>query len=630
MLLRPHFLLVATFLLAAGLAHAQETQVVVVSGTPAPDGNGVISSFITDPTDPIDPFDNQSGPILNDAGQVLFTVYLSDTAGGPGTPSDDSGIFLVDNDELIELAREGDAPPNGDGVFTWFQPISTPALNGNGQVVFDHPLLESNSGEFFEWGVFAIDEPGGALRQILRQGNPSPDGEGVLQYVASPSLSDSGWMGFIGEFEDSDPLGKRGIFRANLATGDVSVIARENQVPPDGNGSFDLLYGGDVNESGQLTFAGNIDGTEYGDDTGLYLVEADGTTMTKITRYGDTAPDSDEVVIVLHSAARSPINDAGEVAYATIFADCVNCPATSAGIYRYENGTSVPLARTGQSSGNGGVFLSFGAGGFNSVTPAFNNRGQVAFAGQTLRDGLIFRGLYRSDGEEMIEIVNNGTPALDGNGYFNLACYSAPAFNCNDTPKMNERGQIAFFTNIRTSDITVNEGIYFYDDENGLMKVAREGDDLLGSTIKQLRFTYRGSQAHDNALSGLNNRGQVAYVFELVDGRSGVALWTAPARPPVATDPEAGTPTVFSVASAYPNPFRASAALRFTLPTADEVRLAVYDVLGRRVLAEDLGRFEPGTHAADLDGAALPAGVYIARLSTVGGAAATVRLVKVD
>ena len=49
------------------------------------------------------------------------------------------------------------------------------------------------------------------------------------------------------------------------------------------------------------------------------------------------------------------------------------------------------------------------------------------------------------------------------------------------------------------------------------------------------------------------------------------------------------------------------------LAEAAEVRLAVFDVLGRRVAVLHEGRAESGTHRFELEAAQLPAGVYVVR-----------------
>ncbi len=78
-----------------------------------------------------------------------------------------------------------------------------------------------------------------------------------------------------------------------------------------------------------------------------------------------------------------------------------------------------------------------------------------------------------------------------------------------------------------------------------------------------------------------------------------------------------------------PNPFSRSTVVQFGLPEAAEVRLVVYDALGREVARLADGRLDAGWHAARFDGAALPAGVYVVRMEAVpvearGGAGAFV------
>ncbi|WP_262899682.1 glycosyl hydrolase 53 family protein [Rhodocaloribacter litoris] len=69
----------------------------------------------------------------------------------------------------------------------------------------------------------------------------------------------------------------------------------------------------------------------------------------------------------------------------------------------------------------------------------------------------------------------------------------------------------------------------------------------------------------------------------------------------------------------YPNPFRRTTTLTYTLPQAGPVRLAVYDVLGRRVALLVDTRQAAGTYRTAFDATALPPGLYIARLTTPAG-----------
>ena len=66
-----------------------------------------------------------------------------------------------------------------------------------------------------------------------------------------------------------------------------------------------------------------------------------------------------------------------------------------------------------------------------------------------------------------------------------------------------------------------------------------------------------------------------------------------------------------------PHPFRGATDLRFVLEAASDIRLEVFDALGRRVLDVD-GPFPAGTHAVALEGADLVPGAYVVRLVAGG------------
>lgn len=98
----------------------------------------------------------------------------------------------------------------------------------------------------------------------------------------------------------------------------------------------------------------------------------------------------------------------------------------------------------------------------------------------------------------------------------------------------------------------------------------------------------------------------------------------------VGVGPAPAPPAPLALAAPWPNPARAGATLRFTLPSAGEATLALYDVGGRLVRTLASGRHAAGEHAVrwdgrDAAGRAAPAGVYFARLAAAEGAR-TVRL----
>ncbi|MDX1420900.1 MAG: T9SS type A sorting domain-containing protein, partial [Rubricoccaceae bacterium] len=67
---------------------------------------------------------------------------------------------------------------------------------------------------------------------------------------------------------------------------------------------------------------------------------------------------------------------------------------------------------------------------------------------------------------------------------------------------------------------------------------------------------------------------------------------------------------------------RASTSLRFALPAPSDVRLAVFDALGREVALLAEGPHAAGPHAARFDASGLAPGAYVVRLTTADGSEA--------
>ncbi|MCK6619878.1 MAG: phytase [Calditrichia bacterium] len=95
-------------------------------------------------------------------------------------------------------------------------------------------------------------------------------------------------------------------------------------------------------------------------------------------------------------------------------------------------------------------------------------------------------------------------------------------------------------------------------------------------------------------------------------------------------------PREFSLEQNYPNPFNPGTAIRYTLPNAANIRLAVYDLAGREVAVLAEGFYSAGSYAQDwqaLDhrGGVLPSGIYFARLQVApeeaGGYSTAIKMV---
>ena len=97
--------------------------------------------------------------------------------------------------------------------------------------------------------------------------------------------------------------------------------------------------------------------------------------------------------------------------------------------------------------------------------------------------------------------------------------------------------------------------------------------------------------------------------------------WDQPSAPEHMADgpapsAAAAAPEVLTVA---PNPVTEQAVVRFALPEAGPARVEVLDALGRRVALLADGERAAESHAVTWDATALPAGVYLVRLTTERG-----------
>jgi predicted GH43/DUF377 family glycosyl hydrolase len=76
-----------------------------------------------------------------------------------------------------------------------------------------------------------------------------------------------------------------------------------------------------------------------------------------------------------------------------------------------------------------------------------------------------------------------------------------------------------------------------------------------------------------------------------------------------------GIPQHFMMSQNYPNPFNPATVVRYELSAVSDVRLAVYDLLGREVAVLVNERKAPGTYEAKFNAAGLASGVYFYRLT---------------
>lgn len=72
----------------------------------------------------------------------------------------------------------------------------------------------------------------------------------------------------------------------------------------------------------------------------------------------------------------------------------------------------------------------------------------------------------------------------------------------------------------------------------------------------------------------------------------------------------------FSGMTVYPNPFQSEAMLRFNLNSSEDVQVSMRNALGQTVMAQPMGRLNPGQYSINLNGNGLTTGIYLVSLQT--------------
>ena len=84
-------------------------------------------------------------------------------------------------------------------------------------------------------------------------------------------------------------------------------------------------------------------------------------------------------------------------------------------------------------------------------------------------------------------------------------------------------------------------------------------------------------------------------------------------------DGNSNVPDEFSLNQNYPNPFNPSTVIEFSLPTADNVKLNVYNILGQEIEVLASGPMTAGRHEVTFNGDRFPSGIYFYRLRSTSG-----------
>ena len=230
--------------------------------------------------------------------------------------------------------------------------------------------------------------------------------------------------------------------------------------------------------------------------------------------------------------------------------------------------------------------------------------------------------------EDWIELYNPGTESVNLSGWVFKDEDDDHAFQVPDGTILEPDSYLVIVEDTEAfADIHPNVTNYIGDTGFGLSG----GGELL--RLFDLNETMIDSVEYDDEAPWPNEPDGNGPTLELTDATADNSLassWQASymncGTPGVANSTmDAGSEDISPIEyhiRAYPNPFNPSTTIRFDLPEAGEVELAVYNVRGQRVATLAKGMCDQGEHAIKWDGldhrgTGVSSGVYLCRL-TVG------------
>lgn len=145
-------------------------------------------------------------------------------------------------------------------------------------------------------------------------------------------------------------------------------------------------------------------------------------------------------------------------------------------------------------------------------------------------------------------------------------------------------------------------------------------DDAPGA-IYEIKFENEDSTSYDNQLS--DSLGTTLVIPVLIDGFVMVNQTGVESETPI--------PAEFALLQNYPNPFNMETVISFSLPSSEDIELAVFDILGRKVATLYSGRADAGVtdvkwNGRSLSGDYIASGVYYYTLTVKEGKSITKRM----
>ena len=472
-------------------------------------------------------------PEIGPSGQVAFHAFLQ---GSGVTTSNDEGIWSEGTNGLGLAAREAVSPPAPNGLSV-IRALDAPFSLSNGEVAISAYLTGSPT------EVPLITTPSG-LQQIAGPGFPVPDANGI-------PLANYSWVG----------LGVTGAYSSNalLLDGEVKqtsgktfggywsktngitrLVAKENDQPPGALAGATFSYIGPpvMNSTGQLAFEGAVSdgGFGAGNYTSAIWVNRNGN-LQLLAYPGSSASEVGPGVIYPNFVTRRPaINDQGQILYQAALDGPGITATNNQALIIDDAGSRRVVVQRGQPAP--GTLPNMVYDRLDLGDAVINDNGDVAFSGWVTGPGVSSGngqyGIWLKDSAGQLHAIARGGDSAPGGGAFQIDRQQPFA--------LNDLGQVAFAAQLMTNQ---GWGIWGTDTSGVLQLIMRIGNQIeVGPgdvrTVSSVDFLHRdfsneSTGLHDGLQSGLNDRGDVAFVAQFQDGSSGIFVSSILAVPEPST-----------------------------------------------------------------------------------------------
>jgi len=366
---------------------------VVASYDATPEGDGYFASI------------DDAGLNLSDAGHVLFHSLLGNTSRGA---ANDRGAYLYEGSTVSKIMREGDIPPDGNGVFTEAALVYFDQwlLNASGQVALRAEMGSTAAGTKDDTGLYFFDRS--SLSTVAREGGPSPGGHYLFSsvgYYHQFALNATGQLAFALHRTDPDGTDRgQGLYLYQQSTtttvfekGDVIVDPYWRPFAGCGDPTLD--------DHGQLAFeVGYGSGFMY--NSGLFLHTS--SSLTRIVETNEPALDGNGKITSINSTPLLLAGSGRVVFSVELTVQLDRAYRHDGAIYLYDNSSITTILREGDLTPDGRYR-------FEDVPQliAANSAGQLllfaenladVLTGESACDALFLLGIHGS----LVRIVGNG------------------------------------------------------------------------------------------------------------------------------------------------------------------------------------------------------------------------------